>query len=185
MSKSSLRKDQEKSVTTNLSIGWTDAVTTSGAIVESGSALYIIPRKGEAQFQRMLWTYQLKQDPGNFEVVYAILRRAPVTADLGISEEQMVERALISAVQSWRAITAIGVVQVSNTMEVDMKKMVMSRRSNLQDDDEFAVVPAYRSGSTVAVGQSGILFVKETLFQEIFKDDLDEWNGYTFEESAS
>lgn len=185
MSKSSLRKDQRKSVTTNLSIGWVDDIIIVATIVETGRAIYVIPRKGEASFQRMLWTYQINADPSDVAVNFAILRHGPFDATVDLSQLGLAVASLLFATQAWRSLTAVGVLNTSNTIEVDMKEMVISRGDNLQGDNEFTIVPAYRSNSNFAVGQSGILWVKETLFQDIFKDDLDEWAGYTFEESAS
>lgn len=185
MVKSDIRKSREKTVTTNLSIGWIDATGIAGGVVETGAAIYVVPRKAEASFQRMLWTYNLGQDPGNFEVVYGIIAHEADDAILDISLVALIQRMLISAVQNWRAITAAGVVNTAKTIEVDMKQMVISRRSDLQEESEYTIAPVYRSGSSITVGSSGILWVKETLFQSIFRDDPEEWRGYTFEESAS
>jgi len=186
MSKSSLRKNQERTVTTNLSIGWSDSTGIAAGVVETGGSIYVVPRKAQVSLQRMLWTYQLDQDPaGDFVVIFGIYDHEPDDPTVDISTIALVQTSLLSANMRFQLLTAVGVLITSNTIEVDMKQMVLSRRSNLQSDAEFSIVPIYRSGSTVNVGSSGIMWVKETLFQEIFRDDLDEWAGYTFEESAS
>lgn len=185
MPKSSLRKNQEKSVKTDISISFIDTVTTGSGIVETGIRLYVVPRKGEAMFQRILWTVELRQDPGDFDIIYAIWDHSELDGIVLIDARAMMEGSLVTLRQNWRSVTAVGVLQTSTTIEVDLKETVISRRSNLQDDDEFSIVPAYRSNSVIAVGQVGTLWVKETLFQVNFRDDLDEWAGYTFEESAS
>jgi len=185
MTKSSLRKDQEKTVTTNLVIGWNDNTTIASGVTETGAAIYQVPTKAESEFQRMLWTYQLNGDPGDNEVAYGIMKHFPGDGSVDLDLAGMARASLLFAKQSWRSLTAVGVVNVSTTKEVDMKKMLLSRRTNKQFVLQYSIVPVYFSNTAQTLGQGGTLWVKETLFQDIFKDDLDEWAGYTFEESAS
>lgn len=184
MSKSSLRKNATKTVVTNLVIGWDDVQTLGAGVSETGIAIYIVPRKGEASFQRMLWTVNLSQNPSaSITVRYAIMNKNPQATFAG-GNLSFAQQALMIVKQSWENLTSVGVVDTAQTNEVDMKEMVLSRQSNLQGDDEFAIVPAYHADTGIVAAQTGTLWVKETLTQENFRDDLDDWAGYTFEESA-
>lgn len=187
MPKSSLRKNQEKQVTTNLVIGFDDTLTVASAAAETGGPIYIVPRKAEAMFQRCLWTVALDQNPDeSILILYAILQ-APSLTTLTLSQLAFAQTSLMVIRQSWENLTSVGVVDTATSKEVDMKELVLSRLSNLQSDDDFSIVTAYRqvSGGDISVAQTGTLWIKETLFQKNFKDDLDEWAGYTYEESAS
>lgn len=185
MTKSSLRSDRTKTVTTNVIIGFNEATAIDGAIVETGAIIYIVPRKAEAMLQRVFWTYWVEATPPTGTIIYAIVNHEPNQVVVGWSFVELIQRAIVSAVQSWRSVTAIGILDTARTIEVDLKEITLSRRSNLQTDNDYSIVPGYRAGNALTVSMAGNLFVKETLFQDIFKDDFDEWNGYTFEESAS
>lgn len=185
MVKSDIRKTRTTTVKTNLSIGFIDFTALDSGTVETGAPIYTVPRKGEAKFKRMLWSFYLEQDPGNFAIVFAIIdHRGDDTGGLEASELGLVQRALFVARQQWRTVTNVGVLDTSKTIDVDMEDLVISRRSNLQSDNASSISPAYRSGTAISVGQLGVMTVEETLFQFVDRDDPDEWRGYTFEESA-
>jgi len=187
MSKSSLRKNQTKTVVTNITVGFDDAISVADTIAETGQAIYIVPRKGEAMFQRILWTVIFNQNPtGSAFVLYGIMQ-APRFTDLGLTQPAFAQTALMVTRQNFESLTLVGVLDTAKTEEVNMKELTLSRSSNLQSDADYSIVTGYRqvSGGTLSLAQTGTLWVKETLFQAIFRDDLDEWAGYTFEESAS
>jgi len=184
MVKSGTRKRMEKAVSTNRVIGWNDSTTLASGVVETGSLIYTIPRKGEARLTRLLWTYLLNQTPVAVQVNYAIIDHGPVDSTVDQTVTDMIIDSIIVAAQDWRVATSVGIVQTASTIEVDLDQ-VISRRSNLQSDDEYSIVPVYRAGANVNVSQRGTLFVTETLFQQQVPDPQDEWAGYTFEESAS
>jgi len=185
MSKSSLRKDRETTVTTNLSIAFNETTVIGGSVTETGSRIYVVPRKGEAILKRVHWTYRIEADPLDGSYVFALLDHGPDDSTVDIQEVDLVRNSLVSAYQTWRILTNVGLVQTAKSIDVDLGDQVLSRRTNLQSDDDFSIVPAYFSGNTATVGQSGAIDIKERLFQAIFRDDLDEWSDYTFEESAS
>jgi len=185
MSKSNILKTREKTVKTNLSIGFIDFTALDSGTVETGAPIYTVPRKGEAKFTQMLWSVYIEQDPGNFAVIYAIIDHGGDDGQLEGSELSLVQRALFVTRQQWRTVTNVGVLDTVKTTDVDMKDLVITRRSNLQSDNESSISPAYRSGTAISVGQTGVMSVEETLFQLILRDDPAEWSGYTFEESAS
>ncbi len=170
---------------TNLVIGWGDTITlTVINRPQTGNPIYIVPRKGEASFKRMLWNVSLNQNPtASISVRYAIMnQQANIVLD--INAAAFTDRALMIARQNWENLTSVGVVDTTKTIDIDMDTLVLSRASNLQSDDQFEISPAYVSDTVAAFNQDGTLWVTETLTQEIFRDDLDEWAGYTFEESA-
>ena len=186
MVKSDIRKTRTKTIITNLSIGFIDFTALNSGTVETGAPIYTVPRKGEAKFRQMLWSVYIEQDPGNFAIIYAIIdHRGDDSGGLETSELGLVQRALFVTRQQWRTVTNVGVLNTVTTVDVDMKDLVITRRSNLQSDVQSAISPAYRSGSTISVGQTGVMSVEETLFQFIIRDDSSEWAGYTFEESAA
>lgn len=185
MTKSNLLKSREKTITTNLSIGFTDFTSLTAGNTESGAPIYTIPRQGAAMFKRMLWTFHLEQDPVDVAIVFAILDHAGDDASLETSEVGLVQRSLFNARQQWRVLTAVGVVDTAKTIDIDMEELNITRRSNLQSDNESSISPAYRANANVSVGMSGVMSIVEKLFQRIDRDDPTEWAGYTFEESAS
>jgi len=185
MSKSSIRKTRTKSVVTNISISWFDATGIASNVAETGDLIYVIPRQGEAVLKSMLWTVQLEQDPSDVTIVFTLINHGRNETLLLTNELALVQRSIAVQQLAFRSITAVGVLRTSVTKEVNLRDMVLSRRSNLQSDDEFSIVAAYISTVTVNVSSSGTLFLEETKFQMILRDDLDEWQGYTFEESAS
>lgn len=186
MVKSSLKKNRTKTVTTNLVISWGDTITTT--VInrpQTGNPIYVVPRKGEASFKRMLWNVSLNQNPTvSISVKYAIMNHQANTV-LAINDAGFTAKALMILRQNWENLTSVGVVDVTKSKEVDMDTLVLSRPSNLQSDDEYEISPAYQSDTAAGFNQDGTLWLTETLTQEFFRDDTDEWIGYTFEESAS
>lgn len=185
MSKSNLQKNATKTIVTNLTIGWEDATVLAANTSETGFPIYVVPRKAEVMFQRMLWTVILGQNPTlSVTMRYAIYNRQP-NVTFGDNNRSFAQNALMLVTQSWENLTSVGVVNTAQTQEVNMKELTLSRASNLQDDDEYTIAPAYRADQNVTGGQTGTLYLKESLFQENFRDSADEWSGYTYEESAS
>jgi len=170
-------------VTTKLSIGFTEATAVSGGNVITGTSIYIVPRKAEAELTHLLWTIRIESDPADGVITYAILDHGPERASVDMTQVSLVQSSIVSAFQAWRNLTSVGVIQTAETIDVDLTE-TMSRRSNLQSDDEYSIVPAYRTGNAYTAGQSGVLHLTERLFQQIWRDDSG-WNDYTFEESAS
>lgn len=184
MSKSNIRKTREKTVVTNKVINWSStAILNVGGNVEIVDPFYIIPRKGEAFLDRLIWTIFLNEDPAlDVNLTYAILDHGRDT-DPALTTVQLVNASIVNRFQAWHIVTAVGIVQTAETIEVELDQTI-SRRSNLQADNDYAITPAYAGSIAVDVGQRGTFFVKETLFQLILRDAPDEWIGYTFEESA-
>lgn len=186
MVKSSLRKNASRTVVTNLVIGFDDAISlTVQNRAQSGGAIYTVPRKGEASFQRILWNVVTNQNPTtSFFVHFAIMRVEAADILLSLNRITFSQKAMLVARQNWENLTSVGVVDTSKTIDVDMDELVIKRDSNLQSDGDFQISTAYLSEDTVSVAQSGTMWIKETLTQKMVRDDTDEWIGYTFEESA-
>lgn len=186
MSKSSLRKDTTKTVRTNLVISFDDTITlTVAQRPQTGNAIYVVPRKGEASFQRVLWTVVTNQNPtASFFVTFGIMNHQ-ANQVLAINRLAFIQKCMVTQRQNWENLTSVGVVDTAKTIDVDMDELILSRSSNLQTDDDFEISPAYVSEGTNNFAQTGTMWIKEVLTQEIFRDDLDEWAGYTFEESAA
>lgn len=184
MTQSLLRKNRTTTVKTNLSVAWFDATGIASNVAETGDLIYVVPRKAEAEFKSMLWTYSLESDPIDQSIVYTIINHGRNETLLLTNELQLVQRSLLTAQLTFRSLTAVGVIKTSETKQVNMN-LTLSRRTNLQSDNDFSIVAAYITTVTSNVSSSGVLFLEEKLFQDIFADDLDEWRGYTFEESAA
>lgn len=185
MVKSSLKKNRTKTVVTNLVIGFDDTITlTVNNRPQTGNAIYVVPRKGEASFRRILWNVVTNQNPtSSFFVTYAIMNHE-ANATLAINRLAFIQKSMVTARQNWENLTSVGVVDTAKTIDVDMDELVLSRMSNLQTDDEYEISPAYLCETTASFAQTGTMWIRETLTQEFFRDDTDEWIGYTYEESA-
>lgn len=184
MVKSSIRKSRETTVITNKVIGFTAGEALLAGIVETGTAIYFVPVDAEVDLNRIEWAVFITQDPIDTTVHYAIILLENDDPSGSIPFSEMMNKAYIATSQHWRNITAVGVVNTTDHLIVDLENTTISRRRNLQDENDYTIVPAWRTGNDISAGQSGTLFLTEKLFQRIFRDATDEWTGYTFEESA-
>ncbi len=184
MSKSDIRKTRTKFITTKKTVGWEDA-TTGGSVMESGVAIYIIPRKAEVNLNHIQFFGQLNEDPlVDRNLLFAIARTGPENATLLIVPQQLIQKAIAVMNLAVQVVTAVGVLQIGVQMTDDID-VTISRSSNLSDDDDYTIVPVYRASVTTTNFRSlGILYMTEKLTQDILKD-TGGWEGYTFEESAS
>lgn len=184
MVKSDIRKTRSKSVVTNINVSFFDATGLQASVAESGDRIYVIPRKGQVILKSLFWTQFLETDPADHSITYTILRHERNDTNMGLSELELVQRAIVVAHMAFRSVTAVGVILTSDTQDVNLHDVEIARRTNLQSDDDYSIVPAFFSTVTTNIAVSGTLFVEETRFQDILRDDPTEWAGYTFEESA-
>jgi len=184
MTKSNLRKTQTRTITTNKTVGWEDDLSASTTI-ESGGTIYVVPRKGEAHLTHVQMFAHQNEDPGSDRTnIYVLLPHGPENTSLNISTEQLIQRAFAVVNEAIRVVTAVGILLVGKEL-IDDLDVVISRQSNIQDDDDFSIVPVYRSSGATNLRTVGILYITEKLNQMIFNDGADGWEGYTYEESAS
>lgn len=183
MVKSSLRKDRTKIITTDKELGFVDVQTVVASETETGGVIYQIPRKAEVKFRHISWSFGLNQDPVDVAITFAVIGHPGDDATLDDNAEWITD-AIVNRTQHWRILTAVGAAQVHGYLDQELNFDII-RKTNLSLDEDYAIVPIYRTDATVVCSQTGIFIITEKLTQEMFRDDPTEWAGYTFEESAS
>lgn len=183
MSKSSLRKDSRKLIKTKHINGWSQIIGVDAGVIETGLTIVSLPIKAELRLTHIqMWA----EDNGSLTSDRTNVFGVTIDNDAGLplkTLDQIVESSFAVINQRFIVQTAVGIVQGGNQL-IDDLDAIITRQTNLVSAFEIAVVPWYRSDASINLSTRGLLSFEMTLFQDQVADSLDEWNGYTFEESA-
>ncbi len=162
------------------------AVTGGTPRLLSDVPIIYIPRNGTVQIQELELSYGLNQDPIDVSLIIGF---ALVDADLvnfgGAFPRGFLNQSLFQAEQLWRSLTAVGVVNTMQQADIDIDNPPVAARSNQRGQEDVGYNIIAFTDVTVGAKCTGSAVWIETLHQQILVDDFGEWEGYTFEESAS
>lgn len=162
------------------------AMTAGVPRLLSDSPLIYIPRKGTVKIQELEISYGLNADPADVSAIFGF---ALVDADLidfaGAFPRGFLTQSLWQAEQLWRVLTAVGVVQTMTQADIDLSNPPTAGRSNQNGMEDVGYNVWCFTDQTIGCKTTGSATWIETIFQTTWVDDFSEWDGYTFEESAS
>lgn len=176
---------REVTFTSQKRVGWnilvTPTINTGNRIPQT--SLIPIPRRGSVKVNKLNLSYGINANTAVIIEWYFLL----ADSDTGdFIQSAYKAEALWASGQTWLALSAVGFVQTMSDVQVDLSDSteIVQRttdRSMHNKGYHLYVEP----NATLAVTTIGTVTWTEKAFQFIYVDDFQEWDGYTFEESAS